>query len=511
MAIDDAPQRVSRRGVTVRSAARELVPAVVIGALGTLAVLLQLFWRADVGLADNGDGFRLMCEFELLKSVDTLFNQLVVQYTPSTGCASGLGYFSSQQWLVAPAVWVYQLRFGTQAGFDLRTLGVLHALVYGAALSALFLGLPGSRLRRALMVLGAGALLADISFVSYFVSPFSEPATFLGLLLVVAAAAWYVRTTSWAPVALTLLTAAGVFLALAKSQTFVFALLLVPVLLLRRVSIGRWSGRWSGRIAPAVAALVLVGSSGANLLQQPAFFTQVNLHNVVFFTLLKDAADPGVTLRELGASPALVRYQGTGFFAPGAGMDDDPEYRDFQRRVSRGDVMAYIATHPRHWVPMLREGAYAAAVVRVHYLSNYRTPRPQEEFRAPRPDPTRRLLGVLGPAGWPLLPLAWLVIALGATVVALRPSTSTGGRSLAVVCYLLGAGALTQVVVALLGDGYYELVKHTILAAYATAMLFALGVGGFAAAGLRRLRTWRDGRDDRRDGAGGKVAELTGC
>ncbi len=50
-----------------------------------------------------------------------------------------------------------------------------------------------------------------------------------------AAAAWYVRTDRRVPVALVLLTAAGVFLAVARSQTFVFAVLVVPVLLLRTV------------------------------------------------------------------------------------------------------------------------------------------------------------------------------------------------------------------------------------------------------------------------------------
>jgi hypothetical protein len=41
-----------------------------------------------------------------------------------------------------------------------------------------------------LTVVVAGLLLADVTFVTYFVSPFSEPATFLGLLAVVAATAW---------------------------------------------------------------------------------------------------------------------------------------------------------------------------------------------------------------------------------------------------------------------------------------------------------------------------------
>lgn len=475
-----------------RTALRELPLAAALGALGTLLLLLQLFLGPDVGLADNGDGFRLMCEFELLKREDVLFQPLVVSYSPSSGCASHLQYFSSQQWLVAPAVEIYQLRYGAQAGLDLRALGLLHAGLFGGVLAAMFLSLPGGRLRRAVTVVAAAVLVADISFASYLVSPFSEPATFLGLLLVVSLAAWYVRTTDRAVVALVLLTAAGVFLALAKSQTFVFAVLLVPVLLLRSVPLGPLRGPWTGRIAPAVAAVVLVGASGGNLLLQPPFFTQVNLHNLTFQTLLPMADDPAALLAELQVPPGLSRYAGTGYFDAGAaGKLQDPEYAVFQAQVSRGDMVGYLARHPELWGPMLREGARASAVVRVDYLSNYREVRPPGNILAPRPDPARRLLSALGPASWPLLPLVWLVVAVGAAVVCLRRSARAEARSTAVVCYLLAAGALSQVVVALLGDGYYELVKHTVLAGYATALLVAVGLGAASSVLRQRLTAGR--------------------
>jgi peptidoglycan/LPS O-acetylase OafA/YrhL len=89
---------------------------------------------------------------------------------------------------------------------------------------------------------------------------------------------------------------------------------------------------------------------------------------------------------------------------------------------------------------------------------------------------------------WPLLPLVWLA-ALGAGAVALfRSGRTAEGRSLGAVCYLLGAAALSQVVIAVVGDGYYELVKHTLLAAYATALLLAVGVGAAVSASLRHWR-----------------------
>lgn len=450
-----------------------------LGALGTTAVLLQLFLGTDVGLADNGDGFRLMCTFHLTKRVDVLANPLELHYVSvPVGCAPALNYFSSMQWLVAPGRALYRLRYGAEAGLDLRVLGVVGAVVQGAALAGLYLGLPGGRLRRGVTVGLAALLLADISFATYFVSPFSEPAAFLGLLVVTACVAWYLRAPRRPVVPLVALTAAGVFLCLAKSQTAPFAALLLPVLLLRAVPLGRRAGPWAGRVAPALAALVLVGVTATNLAQTPAFFSEVNVHNLVFRTLLPDDADPAGALRALGAPASLLRYEGTGYFdPPAAGKATDPDYAVFQNRVTRGVVLRFIAEHPGHWLPLLRAGARAAPVLRVDYLSNFPTPRSPQDFLAPRPDPARRLLALLGPASWPLLPLAWLVTALVSAVVALRRSSPPGRRATAAASYLLAAGALSQVLVALLGDGYYELVKHTILAGYATVLLGCLGAG----------------------------------
>lgn len=464
--------------------------ALVLAAVGATAVLLQLFLGKDVGLADNGDGFRLMCHFSLLKHHDVLFNPLEVRYDNSGPCLPSLAYFSSQQWLAAPAVIVYRLWYGGQAGFDLRAFGVVDAVVFGAAVAVLHVALPGSRVRRVVTTVVAITLLVDISFVSYFVSPLSEPATFIGLLLVVAAAAWYVRAGRRVALpALVLLVAAGIFLSLAKSQSAVFALLLAPVLLLRPVGGRAVRPGWRGRVAPGVAALVLLAVSGASLVHQPAFFTRVNVHNLVFFTLLPQSPDPAGTLRDLGASPALVRYSGSGYFSPQ--MPErmaDPAYQAFQTRVSRGDVVYYIVTHPRYWQPMLREAAVAAGVVRVNYMSNYREVRPPDQLEAPRPAPVAALLSRVSRVAWPALPLIWVTVVLAAAVVSVRPSTSPARRATAVVCYLLSAGALSQVVVALLGDGFYEMVKHTVLASFATALLGAVAAGLLADKAVHEVR-----------------------
>ncbi|MBW3651565.1 MAG: hypothetical protein KY458_13455, partial [Actinobacteria bacterium] len=60
----------------------ELLLAAGLGVAGTVAALLQLFWGQHIGLADNGDGFRLMCHFDLVKRVDVLGSRVVLHYAP---------------------------------------------------------------------------------------------------------------------------------------------------------------------------------------------------------------------------------------------------------------------------------------------------------------------------------------------------------------------------------------------------------------------------------------------
>ncbi len=476
--VTSAPER-RKASIRRRRQLVELAVAAGLGLTGVLAALLQLFWGQDIGLADNGDGFRLMCHLQLSKSVDVIASPLVLHYdlTPQ-GCLADLAYLSSQEWLLRPALWAYRLRYGVEAGFDLRYLGLVHSVLFGLLLAAVYLALPGRRWARALTTVLAGALLADVTFVTYFVSPFSEPAAFLGLLAVVAATAWYIRARHIPLLSLVLLVVATAFLVLAKSQTFVFAVLVAPVLLSRNVDVGPLSGRWKGRAIPVAACVVLLATAAGNLAQQPAFFAEVNKHNVVFYTLLVDSPDAESTLRSLGAPTGLVRYRGLGYFDPAAaGKGDDAEYREFQRVVSRRTLVTYLATHPRYWGPLLRAGTEAVSQLRTTYLSNYPSPHSQDELLAPRPNLTERLLGALGAVSWAVLPLFWLAALIAGGVAFFRRSSSTRARALGAVCYLLAATALSQVLVALVGDGYYELVKHTALAGYATALLLAVIVG----------------------------------
>jgi len=49
-------------------------------------------------------------------------------------------------------------------------------------------------------------------------------------------------------------------------------------------------------------------------------------------------------------------------------------------------------------------------------------------------------------------------------------------------------GSRQRWLVSLLGNGYYELVKHTVLSSYATALLNAIAVGSIGSAVVERLR-----------------------
>ncbi|MBW3575448.1 MAG: hypothetical protein KY450_11365 [Actinobacteria bacterium] len=223
----------------------------------------------------------------------------------------------------------------------------------------------------------------------------------------------------------------------------------------------------------------------------------MNNHNLVFHTLLVDSPEPEAVLRSLDVPEELVRYRGTGYFDPVAqGKLEDPQYQEFQSEVDRRDLVVYLATHPDHWPKLVEAGAEAVAELRPDYLSNYPTPRPAGDRLAPRPNPTERLFGWLAPVSWPLFPVVWLAAMVGGAVALFRRSSQRDARALGAVCFLLGATAASQVVIAVVGDGYYELVKHTVLSGYATAMLFAVAAGALVPVLGRRGGPGGEPRDE---------------
>lgn len=461
------------------------------GLLAATSALLQLLTRPVLGLADNGDFKRLLAPLGLVAALpkgQAPKEFVVLDYVP--GKVREQAYDSTELVLLRGAARAARA-FGGGPGLDLRVLGVTHALLLGIAVWLVVRALPGPFGVRAVTSLLLVVVVTDTRFVVYFDSFYTEPASMLALLFLVAAVLHAWRRPETSPAALLAMSVAGLALVLDKSQDAVLVLPIAVLLLARPVPLGRLRGPFSGRVLPGLCAVALLVAAGVYVQRQPAYLDQSNRYNAVFVEILGHTDDPPADLRALGLDPRLAPYAGRAIYLP-HNATKDPAFGNFFGTATHERIAVFYLQHPGRALSLATRGADAAMDLVPRGVS----PSLGNETRADSPSPVydacklclystvsrglRRAAGVLMPALW---------LAAGAVVWRLRrvgesdrAADADGGGTDGLVAALLLLLAVTPLAmaVALLGEGAFEIVKHLYLGSVGNALLFVLVVHGAA-------------------------------
>jgi hypothetical protein len=473
--------------------------AVAAGCAATILVLIHLLVPTTIGTADTGDQRRLLCQinagdphFGEATSSKGRFAAVTFDPVPPNPVACGAYRVTERYPSSALGVLVVAQQLthavGLPGALDIRMVGLVYALLFGAVIAMFVLVLPGPRLAR-LAVAGALAVLgSDATFTPYFNSAFSEPMEFVGLLATFASLLllWRRRTASpWLVAGVTVVFAAMIT---AKSQDIPLCVLLALALLSVRVPIGRWTGRFSGRVVPAVAALALLGLGATDLYLQPKLYNEQLVYTDVFYTILKDSPDVPADLAELGLPAELSRYAGRTWFETRAEHATDPNYATFLKEITFSDIARFYAEHPARLGPVTRTGVEDVVRAR-HVLPNTTresSTRPHAVCRICIIPPVGSALAPAGVVLWPLWELTVLVVGL---LLVRRRWRDPAWRALGLVLVTSVGFALFHTATAILGDGYAELSKHVFPAVVDTWMvvpLVALGVAGLVRERSRR-------------------------
>jgi hypothetical protein len=347
------------------------------------------------------------------------------------------------------------------------------------------------------------AASCDIGFLVFFNSGYGDTAGFLGLLCVCAGLVGLVTRRSVPWLVVTALSLA--FLSTAKTQLATAVAAAAIALLLSRRHWARrpedqaraegtpvrWRVPWMGAtVTVMLVAITLLAGFVAR--GQGEGYSRGNKFDVLFYTILADSTDPAADLRDMGLPVSLGQYAGQG------GWDVDTPYGDpalvasADRAYAWSTYVEFLATHPDRLVTMLRRSFDAALDTRVDYLANLPGVPGGGAQLTDRPSP---VLGLLehAPHGWPV-PFLLLVLCAGAGLGIRWASSFNPQRAARGVLLVTSATfAASQSVIAL-SDGYYELARHNVHAAFATAVLMAV----LLEIGLRALWSlldrWRTGR-----------------
>ncbi|MGY1754938.1 glycan biosynthesis hexose transferase WsfD [Blastococcus sp. SYSU D01042] len=492
-------------GLTGR--ARAAAAAAVL-ALTTAVVLAQLFVSGTVGLADNGDADRLVCRLGLGIGPDSSQQGFEGDYRPAERCTEdNWRYATSWRPVLRLTYWATRLVTGSDS-FDVAVLAVVGAVLLGLGAAALFLALPGGAGSRWPLTALVVVAVSDIGFVTYLNSGYTDQAGFIGLLWVCAAVVGLVvhRTWPW----LLLLAVAVVFTATAKTSLLTVVPAVALALLLSR-------RHWARRPAPARRAvprpgiavllvLAVAGVAGALVAGgQGEGFSNGNKYNLLFHTILAESDDPRADLREMGLPPELAKYAGTNAWQEDTPWGDQGIEDNAWTVFSWKTYLEFFAGHPDRFLELVPRSFDAVTEARVDYLANLPGEAGGDPQLAERPSPVFWVLGLL-PTGWPVPSIAFLW--LGAAVLGVRwaRSREAGRAARGVLLVLLTGYAVSQSLVAL-SDGYYELAKHNVHAAFATGLLLAVLLEAGARAALAAVRRRRAAPAGDRDGGGDTAPE----
>jgi hypothetical protein len=335
-------------------------------------IFYQIILPPAIGIADNGDGAKIICRFNLSAPVqdpdDASFRYIHLRYTFAPEHHWDGGFWSSETLLFLLAMLVNRI-FSKDGAFDIRCMGVIHALLFLLVFALLLSLLRRVRTAPRIILLALALLIfCDVTYSAYYNSFYMDAGAVLFLMLSTVSLAGAVLTGThreadgWVALLYCLL------LVTAKSQHAVLGLPLAVFLVWKRDSL--WL-RHQKLYSAAAFAVLIAGVTFSLKWATPSDYTPRPLFNMIFGRLLPSARNPRAELASLGLDESYLRYTGLNSYVPGSPMNRESFAIDFSHKTSYGRLGVFYATHPRRALKMLRLGLDDASWQRPPRLGNF--------------------------------------------------------------------------------------------------------------------------------------------
>lgn len=356
------------------------------GALALVTVLLTLFAGETIGLSNNGDFARVMgassLSFGEALPSHTYVDTYVIDLSRGSAGANlsailfggeGLDAYPSLhialvRLSVAVELVVNKLLGWEMSTYHLAVLGVLHTLLYAAAIWFLYRQVNLKRVWADALLKAAGLfVLCDVGYTAYFNSFYSEGLEHI--MLVFSAGALLRAFTREEPTGWDALWCALAALGYGWAKFFN-----IPVaILLAAVGGGAVFLRSKKRLALAAGGGAILALLAVWAVVPGWMDAQTN-YNALFFGILRDVDRPTAQeyLTDMGLPAELADFRDTNYY-----MDyvwpqlESRGLRQAAESIGKGDLLKFYLTHPKRLAHQANLTAQHCGMVRPFYLANY--------------------------------------------------------------------------------------------------------------------------------------------
>jgi len=358
-----------------KAATRRASPSLLAAAAVLAISAAALFVKPYIGMADNGDYFRILYSNGIYFNAPDYAGQYFGYFVKHYGIfqyfnENGATLSSSQSLFVRIALQL-NIWFLDARTFDIRVLAAIYLVLYTAAVymlvEALTWGVPAKRgyVIAALAVF----IFGDTAYTAYFNSFYSEALMLIMSLFVLASGLLIYRRRFNDYTMLAVFVVSSLLLVASKQQNaplgIVIALFGISLLLVRRDR--------PYRLSAAGGLTLLLAVSIASYVFIPQEFVNINKYHAMTRGVLPDASDPEQSLESMGIDRQYALLSGTIYYEPYTTIDvnSNKMLTEFYGKFGFGKVLAYYATHPDQAGRMLNLAAKDAFTTRPEAMGNY--------------------------------------------------------------------------------------------------------------------------------------------
>jgi hypothetical protein len=342
--------------------------------LSALLLTIMLFVPPYLGMADDGSFSSVANPLGIYHQEDLdenlYFNYYVKDYVSLASDETVNTNFSAQSILIRLAKLIDDF-FTKDNIFDIRFLALIYGILFILSIAILiFHAAKRAKTFSQSVVIGLSGVLifADVSYITFFSSFYSEPVMYICILLCVGAALG-LKDKKHDIAYLIVFTLSGVLLTTSENQCAIIGVLL-GILALRFLFI---NSNIFWRIGCISSVVILFISVMISVYYIPSNYTQTSKYHAMTRGVLFQASDPEKALEEFGIDASYAVLADTSSYDdyPLVNADSKALDKGFYDKYNSTKIAFYYFKHPKAMISMLDIAVKSSFNIRSGLGGNY--------------------------------------------------------------------------------------------------------------------------------------------